>query len=87
VQTQKQERHAQMDPLQEKVAEVLAQAEEAKTQIAQTQKDCVGLLSDKVAVQVMETIKDKTVQALTQIAELNEKFHTITKDIEEAQKD
>jgi chromosome segregation ATPase len=36
-QTQKQERQAQMEPLQEWVAEVLAQAEEAKTQIAQTQ--------------------------------------------------
>ena len=49
-----------MDPLQEKVAEVLAQAEEAKIQIALIQEECVGFLSDKVVVQVVETIKDKT---------------------------
>jgi hypothetical protein len=59
-QTQKQERQAQMEPLQEQVAEVLAQAEEAKTQIAQTQAECAGLLSDEVAVQVVDTIKEKT---------------------------
>jgi hypothetical protein len=32
VQTQKQERQAQLEPLQERVAEVLAQVEEARTQ-------------------------------------------------------
>jgi uncharacterized coiled-coil DUF342 family protein len=76
-----------MEPLQERVAEVLAQAEEAKTQIAQTQAECVGLISDEVAVQVVDTIKEKTVQAQTQAAELKEKFQMITKEIEEAQKD
>jgi chromosome segregation ATPase len=86
-QTQKQERQAQMEPLQERVAEVLAQAEEAKTQIAQTQEECAGLISDEVAVQVVDTIKEKTAQAQTQAAELKEKFQTITKEIEEAQKD
>ena len=75
-----------MEPLQEQVAEVLAQAEEAKIQITQTQVECVGLLSDEVAVQVVDTIKDKTVQALTQTTELEEKFQTITKEIEKAQK-
>jgi hypothetical protein len=34
VQTQKQEHHAQIEPLQEWVAEVLAQEEGAKTKIA-----------------------------------------------------
>jgi hypothetical protein len=76
-----------MEPLQEQVAEVLAQAEEAKTQIAQTQEECAGLLSDEVAVQVVDTIKEKTVQALTQATRLKEKFQMITKEIEEAQKD
>jgi hypothetical protein len=86
-QTQKQERQAQIEPLQEWVAEILAQAEGAKTQIAQTQTECAGLLSDEVAVQVVDTIKEKTAQALTKAAELKEKFQTITKEIEEAQKD
>jgi hypothetical protein len=86
-QTQKHERQAQIEPLQERVAEVLAQAEGDKTQIAQTQAECAGLLSDEVAVQVVDTIKEKTAQALTKATELKEKFQTITKEIEEAQKD
>jgi hypothetical protein len=45
------------------------------------------LLSNEVAVQVVDTIKEKTTQALTKAAELKEKFQTITKEIEEAQKD
>jgi DNA repair exonuclease SbcCD ATPase subunit len=86
-QTQKHERQTQMEPLQERVAEVLAQAEEAKTQIAQTQAECRELVSDEVTAQVVDTIKEKTVQAQTQATELKEKFQTITKEIEEAQKD
>ena len=42
------------------------------------------MLSDEVAVQVVDTIKDKTAQALTQTVELKEKFQTITKGIGEA---
>jgi peptidoglycan hydrolase CwlO-like protein len=64
-QTQKQEWQAQMEPLQEWVAEVLAQAEEAKAHIAQTQAECVELISDEIAVQIVDTLKEKTVQADT----------------------
>jgi hypothetical protein len=45
------------------------------------------LLSDEVAVQVVDTIKDKTMQALAQTTEIKENFQTITKEIDEAQKD
>jgi chromosome segregation ATPase len=86
-QTQKQERQAQIEPLQERVAEVLAQAEADRTQMAQTQAECTGLLSDEVVIQVVETIKEKTAQALTKATELKEKFQMITEEIEEAQKD
>jgi hypothetical protein len=44
-------------------------------------------LSDEVAVQVVDIIKEKTAQALTKVAEMKEKFQTITKEIKEAQKD
>jgi hypothetical protein len=87
MQTQKQECQAQIEPLQERVAEILTQAEGDKIQIAQTQTECAGLLSNEVAVQVVDTIKEKTAQALTKVAELKKKFQTITKEIEEAQKD
>jgi hypothetical protein len=40
-----------------------------------------------VAVQVVDTIKEKTTQELKKVAELKEKFQTITEEIEAAQKD
>ena len=52
-----------------------------------TQEECEGLLSDEVAVQVVDTIKEKTAQALIKEAELKEKFQMITEEIEAAQKD
>jgi hypothetical protein len=55
--------------------------------MAQTQAECAGLISDKVAVQVVDTIKEKTAQTLTQATKVKEKFQMITKEIEEAQKD
>jgi hypothetical protein len=36
--------------------------------------------------QIVDTLKEKTMQAQTQVAELKEKFQTITKEIEEAHK-
>jgi chromosome segregation ATPase len=60
VQTLKKECQAQMEPLQERVAEVIAQVEEAKTHIAQTQAECAGLISDEIAAQIVDTLKEKT---------------------------
>jgi hypothetical protein len=40
-----------------------------------------------MAVQVVDTIKEKTTQALKKAVEVKEKFQTITKEIEEAHKD
>jgi hypothetical protein len=48
----------------------------------QTQEECAGLLSDEVVIQVVETIKEKTMQALTTTRELREKFQIITKEID-----
>jgi capsule polysaccharide export protein KpsE/RkpR len=61
MQTHKHEHQSQMEPLQEQVAKVLAQAEEAKTQIAQTQVKCAGLINNEVVDQVVDTIKKKIV--------------------------
>jgi hypothetical protein len=40
-----------------------------------------------VTVQVVDTIKEKTTQALIKVAELRENFHTITEEIEASQED
>ena len=72
--------------MQEWVAELLAQEEVDRMHMEQTQAECVGLLSDEVVVEVVETIKEKTTQALTTTTELREKFQMITEEIEASQK-
>jgi hypothetical protein len=47
---QKKERQAQMKLLQEKVAEFIAQEEEAKTYMVQTQEEFAGLINDAITV-------------------------------------
>jgi DNA repair exonuclease SbcCD ATPase subunit len=85
-QTQKKERQAQMEPLQERAAEVIAQAEEAKKNMAQTQAECTEMISDEIAVQVLDALREKTTQAQTQAKELTEKFQALAGAIEEAHK-
>jgi hypothetical protein len=46
-QTQKKERQAQMEPLQEWAAEVITQAEDEKNNIAQTQAKWAEMISDE----------------------------------------
>jgi hypothetical protein len=75
-----------MEPLQEWVVEFLAQVEESKAHIAQTQAECMELISDEITVQIVDTLKENTAQAQTRAKELKEKFQAITKEIEEAHK-
>jgi hypothetical protein len=75
-----------MEPLEEQISEVLTQAEESKEHIAQTQAECMELISDEIAGQIVDTLKEKTAQAQTEATELKEKFQEITKEIEEEHK-
>jgi phage terminase Nu1 subunit (DNA packaging protein) len=43
-------------------------------------------MREEVAAQTVDTIKENILQALTKAAELQEKFQTITKEFEEAQR-
>jgi hypothetical protein len=75
-----------MEPLQERMAEVLAKVEESKEHIAKTQEECTGLISDTIASKIVDTLKEKTTQAQTQEAVLKEKFQVFTKEINEVHK-
>jgi hypothetical protein len=77
MQTQKKDRQAQMEPLQEWAVEVIAQAEEAKKNMAQTQAECAEMINEEITVQVLDALREKTVQAQTQAKELTEKFQTL----------
>jgi len=44
------------------------------------------LISDEIAAHIVDTLKEKTAQAQTQVAELKEKFQEITKEIDKAHK-
>jgi hypothetical protein len=68
------------------VEKFIAQAEEAKKHIAQTQAECAGLISDEIVAQIVDTLKEKTAQAQTEVPELKEKFQKITREIDEAHK-
>jgi hypothetical protein len=58
--------------------------EEAKMNMAQTQAECARMVSDEIAVQVLDTLKEKTVQAQMQATKLTEKFQAIAREIDEA---
>jgi hypothetical protein len=45
------------------------------------------MVIDEIAVQVLDTLKEKTVQAQTQAAKLMEKFQLIAREIDKAHKD
>jgi hypothetical protein len=52
--------------------------------MAQTQVECARMVNDKIVVQVLDALKEKTVQAQTQATELTEKFQAIMREINEA---
>jgi hypothetical protein len=60
-QTQKKERESQMELLQERKVKFIAQEEESKTYMAQTQVECARLISNKISVQELDTLKEKIV--------------------------
>jgi hypothetical protein len=75
-----------MEPLQEWVAKVIALVEDAKNNMAQTHVECARMISDNIAVQVLEALKGKTTHAQTQGKELTKNFQEITGEIDEAHK-
>jgi hypothetical protein len=75
-----------MEPLQERKAEVIAQAEDANKNMAQTQAECADMISDEIAVQVLDALREKTMKAQTRAKELTEKFQDLAREIEEAHK-
>jgi hypothetical protein len=75
-----------MEPLQEWATEVIVQEKEAKKNMAQTQAECVEMINNKIAMQVLDTLREKTMQAQTQAKELIAKFHALTGAVEEVHK-
>jgi hypothetical protein len=85
-QTQKKDRQAQMEPLQELATEIIAQSEEEKKNMAQTQAECTEMIWEEITVQVLDALTEKVVQAQIQGRELADKFHTLAGVVEEARK-
>jgi hypothetical protein len=65
-QTEKKECQDQMEPLQEQEKNIIAHAEEAKTNLARTQAECARMVNDDIALQVLDALKENTYQAQTQ---------------------
>ena len=75
-----------MEPLQEHATKVTTQAEDAKKNMAQTQVECAEMIDDKIVVQVLDALREKTVQAQMQAKKLTKKFQALAGEIEEAHK-
>jgi hypothetical protein len=60
MQTQKKECQDQMESLQEWEAEIIAQAEDTKKKMAQTQVEWEVMISDENAVHVLNALREKT---------------------------
>jgi hypothetical protein len=75
-----------MEPLQEQVAEVIAQAEEEKKNMEKIQLECAQMINEEVTTQVVDTLKENTTQVQTQTKELIEKFQTLAGVVEEVHK-
>jgi hypothetical protein len=54
--------------------------------MAQTQEKFARMVNDDIAVQVLDALKEKTVQAQMQSTKLMEKFQAIAREIDEARK-
>jgi len=54
-----------MEPLQEIAVEFIVQEEEVKNNMAQTQAECVEIISEEITVQVLNMLIENTMQAQT----------------------
>jgi hypothetical protein len=54
--------------------------------MVQTQEEFAKMINEDITAQVMDALREKTVQAQTQAKELREKFQTLAGAIEEAHK-
>jgi hypothetical protein len=61
-----------MELLQDRVAEVIAWVEEAKTYMEQTQVECTSFFSDDIVAQTVDAPKEKATRAQMQAMELRE---------------
>ena len=75
-----------MEPLQQRVEEVIAQGEDSKKNMARTQVECGDMISDEIASQALDTLREKIVQAQTKANEPTKKFHALAGAIEEVHK-
>jgi hypothetical protein len=83
-QTNKQEREAQLEPLQEQVALMIVNLEEEKKSMAQAHSEGTTLLQEEITTQIVEALTDKVVQVKEKRKELVERFHSLEKVVQGA---
>jgi hypothetical protein len=83
-QAHKQERQAQMEPLQEKATEMITQLEAEKKNMAQTQVECTTMVQEEVTTQNLEALTEKVVQVQTRGRGLEDKFHSLAEAVKGA---
>jgi hypothetical protein len=74
MQTQKKESQTQMELLQKREKKFISQVKDTKKNMAQTKVDWAEMINDKISVQVLDALRENTMQAQTQENEPIEKF-------------
>jgi hypothetical protein len=77
METKKQERQVELEPLQEKEAQMIAQLEDEKKIVPQEQTEGATLMQEKVTVQSVEALTGKAMQIREKGKELEETFHSL----------
>jgi hypothetical protein len=83
-QMNKQERQAQLEPLQEQATQMIVQLEEEKTSMAHAHSESTTLLQEHITMQIVEALTDKAAQVKEKGKELAEKFHSLEKVVQGA---
>lgn len=73
-----------MEPLQEQAAEIIAQLEKEKKNMAQTQTVCTVIIQEEVTAQALEALTEKAAQIQAKGRELTHKFHSLAEVVEGA---
>jgi hypothetical protein len=86
VQTQKQERQVQMEPLQELAVIDYRAVGGGKEEHGASTAECATMIQEEITMQALEALTEKAVQVQTRGRELADKFHSLAEVVEGAHK-
>jgi chromosome segregation ATPase len=81
-QRQKHERQEEVEPLQEKVVQLIVQLEEEKRNMEQAQTEGTTLIQEEITMQSVEALTGRVMQVQARGRELADKFHSLAEVVQ-----